>query len=151
MRTENGVMIDLGEVGDVIETADVFAVGFRQFQERLLVDARYDDQNGPLIAVVEPVNSVQERFFWLGARRPTLGMPERFMFFVWPHSVAFLEESGVWKELTRRIREANDLQADEMLAEALATLKAKEREATIAAITGEGYHRVWPSERRRRA
>jgi NADH:ubiquinone oxidoreductase subunit 5 (subunit L)/multisubunit Na+/H+ antiporter MnhA subunit len=45
------------------------------------------------------VASVQERFFWLGQQRPTLGMPKNFMFFAWPHSLRYLEDSGLWRRI----------------------------------------------------
>lgn len=144
MYTENGLMIDLGEVGTVIANADVFVVAFRQFPERLLVDTRWDQRHGPLIAVVEPVNSVQERFFWLGARRPTFGMPQRFMFLPWPHSIAFFEEAGVWAQIAGRLRASGYPEVDALLATALRELKEKEREANLAAIRGEGYRQIWP-------
>ena len=29
MYTENGLMVDVGEIRDIVKTADVFAIGFR--------------------------------------------------------------------------------------------------------------------------
>lgn len=144
MYSENGLLIDLEDVREAVATADVFAVGFRQFPERLFVDTRWNDRHGPFVGVVEPVSSVQERLFWLGARRPSLGMPQRFLFFPWPHSIAFLQESGIWEQIARRVRASGHPQVDAMLEATLRQLKEKEHDANLAAIRGEGYHQIWP-------
>ena len=85
MRSENGVLIDVGEVAGIVDKADVFLVGFANFSERLLVDTRSDERTRPLVKVVASLGSFQERIFWLGQNRPTLGMPKAFSFINWPH------------------------------------------------------------------
>ena len=60
MYTENGLMVDVGEIRDIVKSADVFAIGFRLFPERLLIDTRYDSDETPMVAIVDPVESVQE-------------------------------------------------------------------------------------------
>jgi len=136
MFTENGVVIDLGEVKKAVQQADVFAIGFRLFAERLLVDTRHDEKTPPLVQVVEPVDSVEQRFFWLGQHRPSLGTPERFIFFLWPHSIAFLEQCGVVARIRCRCEATERPEALSMFDRALTDLREKERRATRAAITG---------------
>ena len=41
MFTENGVLIDLEEVGKVVEASDVFTIGFRVFPQRVIIDTQY--------------------------------------------------------------------------------------------------------------
>ena len=53
--TENGMMVDLEELRKVVENADVFAIGFRTFPQRLIIDARSTDSEGTMVRVVEPV------------------------------------------------------------------------------------------------
>jgi hypothetical protein len=148
MATENGVLINTAEVKQVVANADVFAIGFPLFPERLLVDTRSDATTPPMARLVEPVSSVQERFFWLGQHRPSLGMPQRFMFFFWPHSVGFLEESGVWNAIRQRLL-ANEAgqSAVEELDRTLDELKAKERDMYVGAIVGDERHRTLWSAR----
>src|SRR5207247_9264630 len=86
MRSENGILVDVGEVAGIVDKADVLLVGFANFSERLLVDTRSDRQTRPLIRVVPSLGSYQDRIFWLGQNRPTLGMPNGFSFLNWPHS-----------------------------------------------------------------
>lgn len=149
MYTEHGLLVDIKEIDNIVSNADVFAVGFRLFPERLLIDTRYDDGDPqgssatPLVAIVDPVQSVQERFFWLGQQRPTLGMPRNFMFFFWPHSVRYLEESGIWERIKHRVVSSGFGGAAETCDEALRDLLARERKATVEAITGGRYQTLW--------
>ena len=143
MYTENGVLVDIGEIREIVKTADVFAVGFRLFPERLLIDARYDGEETPMVAIVDPVETVQERFFWLGQHRPSLGMPERFMFFFWPHSVGFLEESGLWRAICARVTASGFAGAQETCDAALRDVVTRERAANVDAITGARYQTLW--------
>lgn len=143
MFTENGLMIDLADARTVVARCDVFAIGFRLFRQRLLVDTRWLDDEGPLVTVVEPVASVEERFFWLGQKRPRLGPPQRFTFFLWPHSIAFLESCGIIDAIRQRCQPGRWPQLNGQIREALAELTALERKAIIAAITGRNHHTLW--------
>ncbi len=146
MYTENGLLVDLAEVEKVVDLCDVFTVVFGLFPERLLVDTRCKGEEGPLVALVEPVDSVEGRFFWLGQRRPAFGPPERFMFFLWPHSVEFLEESGVATRIGRRCEATGYPEAVGVFERVMAELRQKEQEATLQAIKGESFRTLWPAE-----
>jgi hypothetical protein len=154
MHTENGLLVDLQEVEDIVTQADVFAVAFRIFPERLLIDTRHDESDPegicglPMVAIVDPVETVQERFFWLGQHRPSLGMPDDFMFFAWPHSIRYLDESGVWNMIRRRIVTSGFPGADETVDAALQDLLSREYRATCDAIRGDRYQTVWSASGR---
>jgi hypothetical protein len=145
--TENGVMIDLDEVRKVVEQCDVFTIGFRLFPDRVIVDTRTSGDEGPMLEVVEPVSTVEERFFWLGQRRPTFGVPERFTFFVWPHSIQHLEESGLMDRIRQRMYPLDESgELGRSVAKSTLRLHALERRATREAITGKNYHTLWARE-----
>jgi len=146
--TENGLLVDLAEVEKVVDLCDVFTVIFRLFPERLLVDGRSSPREGPLVALVEPVATVEERYHWLGRERPSFGPPEHFMFFLWPHSIAFLEQCGVVARIRRRCEAGGGPEAASMFDKALTELGEKERRATLAAITGEDCRTIWPAQER---
>jgi len=141
--TENGMMVDLEEIRRVVDNADVFTIGFRMFPERLIVDARTSDTIGPMVRVVEPVASVEERFFWLGTERPSFGAPENFTFFMWPHSVRYFEESGLGQMIRNRVYGLGFEQVGSEMAEAVVRLKALEQQATFDAIHGRNHHTLW--------
>jgi hypothetical protein len=151
MYTENGLLVDLAEIEHIVSEADVFAMAFRLFPERVLVDTRFDssDPDGPcglpMMAIVDPVQTVQERFFWLGQQRPSLGMPRNFMFFFWPHSIRYLEESGVWDRVRSRVLQAGFDGAAETCDAALRDLYQREYRATCEAIRGATYQTLWAS------
>ena len=154
MHTENGLLVDLKEIHTIVNNADVFAAAFHLFPERLLIDTRFDphDRDGacamPMVAIVDPVATVQERFFWLGQHRPTLGMPKNFMFFFWPHSIRYLEESGVWAAIRERVVSSGFAGAAGTIDAALQDLYARERRANVDAVRGERYQTLWAAERR---
>jgi len=146
--TENGLLVDLAEVEKVVDECDVFTIIFRLFPERLLVDGRVSQRDGPLVALVEPVATVEERYHWLGRARPGFGPPEHFTFFLWPHSIAFLEQCGVAARIRRRCEATDWPGAAAVFDKALTELREKERRATLAAITGEDCRTIWPAQDR---
>ena len=145
MYTENGLMVNLSEVEKVVDQCDVFTVVFRMFPERLLVDTRFTAEEGPLVALVDPVASVEERFYWLGQERPRFGPPERFMFFPWPHSIVFFGQCGIAEHIRRRCEASGWAEAVAMFEKVMADLKEKEQQVTLAAIKGENFHTIWPA------
>lgn len=147
MFTENGVMVDLEELRKIVDECDVFTVGFQLFPERFIVDTRSTESELPMAEVVVPVASVQERFFWLGQRRPAFSAPERFTFFIWPHSIGFFKESGISGRIRDRVGGAESEESSKAMDTALVRLAKLERSAVINAITGENCHTIWPQER----
>lgn len=142
MSTDFG--IDLDEVRRVIEAADVLVVRFSITDRRLLVDARTTDAEGPIVRVVPPVASGEERFKALRALRPNLPPPERILTFQWPRHARSLVESGLWEHLARRVVALGwDGTSDDCEA-AMRELVESERTAERAAIRGgEGFKTLW--------
>ena len=148
MFTENGLMVDLERVQKAVMESDVFTIGFLAFAERLLVDTRtLGERCGPMVALVDPVETVEDRFFWLGQRRPQLGVPERFTFFVWPHSLWLLERHGVVEELRSRCKIELWPEMSRQIDDLLDELRKLESRAVRNAVTGESFHTVWSANR----
>ena len=142
MYGEDGRVVDVEQVREAVAAADVLVVGFRAFAERLLIDSRTNESAGPLVRVVEPLGGVTERMHWLGRHRPQFGLPQRFTFFVWPHSVDFLEASGV----AQMFRDAVVVGGGgEQVDAALHELRALERGARRAAVAGDQWRTLWSS------
>lgn len=146
MYSENGLIADIEKVREVIAEADVFGVGFRFCAERLFVDTRSNAAEEPFIAMVPPLRNMHERMFWLGQQRPSLGAPERFVFFFWPNSVRHFEESGVWEAIRGRIDGSERASIEAKAQRALADLRNLEHGALVAAITGEDHRTLWQHE-----
>lgn len=146
MSDEFGV--DLDEVFKVIADADVLVVRFDIMQKRLLVDFRVKSGVGPMIALVAPAESVEDRFRSIKKLRPDFPFPERVMSFQWPRSMRVLLASGVWQRLVDRL---GALGGDETLEECGRTmqqLENEERGEVARAILGaDHYQTLWERQR----
>ena len=139
MFTENGLTVDMEAVDDLLRRADVLTIGFTTFAERLIIDTRSNEDDGPMVGIVQPVPTVQERYLWLGAHRGTFGAPEGFSFFVWPHTVRGLVERDVLAPMRARL----GLQG-RALDETLHQVMRLERQAMRDAVSGEDtFKTLW--------
>lgn len=143
MLTENGMQLDENALRQVLEQADVLTIGFSTFADRLIIDTRFTDDEGPLVAIVQPVANVQERYLWLGKERGRFGAPQNFSFFVWPHTVRGMVERNALAPLRARLAAASATANDD-LDRALEQLRSLEHQAMAHAIRGgDGWHTLW--------
>jgi len=144
---ENDFGLDLEDIFKVIDSAEVILVRFQIVEQRLLIDARRNSVEGPMMCLVPRAGSSEERFRSLKRLRPRFPVPDRIMSFQWPRQVRSLRASGVWERICGRL---GDTEADgsARCEEVFGELEKLEHEETYAAIRGgEGYETVW--ERRR--
>jgi hypothetical protein len=146
LYSENGVQVDFDEVNRLVDTADVYVVGFGTFQSRLLVDTRSDATEMPLVRVVKPISSPRARLAWLAKRRPSLDEPRAFTFIPWPHSVGFLADTGIWDTICRSVTADIEPAVQEQCDEAFREMRKLDREATLAILKGENCLTLWPRE-----
>jgi hypothetical protein len=132
--------VDLSEVLNVVNTAEVFVVMFQLFERRLLVDTRTSSGEMPMIRMVDRVRSSEERFRELHRIRPRLPSPERIVAFQWHRSIRTLVESGVWAAIESRL---SSLGASEnTIMAVLHELQWEERQEEIKAVRGEEPYRT---------
>ena len=148
MYSEIGVLVDLEDIAKLVADADVFTIGFGTFPERLIVDTRSDLKEAPLVQVVEPAGSPRERLAWLHRRRPSLGVPRAFSFLAWPHSPAFMIESGIWDRIRRRVNADGDISVAAQCEQAIRELRVLDHQASIDLLKGERCLTLWPREER---
>jgi len=136
--------LDLDEVARVIDGAEVLVIRFAILDKRLLLDARTTDDEGPIIAVVEKANSVEERFKSLKKMRPRMPLPEKIMSFMWPRQMETFRASGLQEKIEGRMV---SLGGEKMLDACKAVFDELEREEkaeVVAAIRGgESYQSLW--------
>lgn len=137
---EDDLGVDLSEVLNVVNSADVFVVMFQLFERRLLVDSRTANNESPLIRVVDRVRSSDERFRELQRLRPKLAAPERIVAFQWPRSIRTLVEAGVWDAIQNRVRNLGT--PDSTCLAVLSELRWEERSEEIKAVRGEEPYRT---------
>ena len=135
--------IDLDEVLRNIDTADVMSVYFPMLRRSLLVDARYNDTEGPLVRVVTMVNSIEERFRGLRRMRPRFPRPESITIVPWERPVGGFKRTGALDRLLSRFADEGQGAAIHDARHAYEELEALEAQEIANAITGEGYQSLW--------
>lgn len=146
MYSENGPRVDFAAVDSQLRSADVFVVGFSWFGVRLLIDTRCADDDAPLVEIVEPMGTMQERYAWIAGRRPTFGPPQNFAFWVWPHSVSYLRSSDVLSVVRENLRDWPEALGN--LDDCLDVLASAHTESVREAIRGDGGWRpLWECPR----
>lgn len=141
---DNDYNVDVAEVASTIRTHDVVIIRFITLGERLLLDFRSSDIDGPLVKLVEPVRSVQERYKSLRAMRPRFADPEKIVSVFWPRFARSLEETGVWPEVVRRVIESGHAESVREAEAQLEDVLRKERAHQRDAVSGsDRFRTLW--------
>lgn len=141
---DNGLAVDFDQMAAAVDDGEVIVVGFEMTSKRLLIDLRADDHSPPLMEVVDPLANAQERNEWLSERRPGVPLPERFVFFVWPHSVELLGNSPLFSRSRERVSREQGIDLSNDIEEVRRDLARREQDDTWRALTGgEGYQTLW--------
>ena len=147
---DNDFNIDLVEIASTVRTNDVIAIRFVAVGQRLLPDFRTTEIDGPLVRVVDPVKSVEERYRNLRKLRPRFGPPERIVAIWWPRFASSLETTGVWKEVMERVSESGHVDSVRAAEDTLAELIQMERAQQKDAVRGDGFRTLWSASPSRR-
>ncbi|HET7737674.1 MAG TPA: hypothetical protein VFK32_03785 [Tepidiformaceae bacterium] len=147
---DNDYSADLDEILSTLQTAEVVSVRFVVLGERLLLDFRTSDVDGPLVKVVPRVRSVQERYESLRKMRPRFDDPPRIISIFWPKFASSLESSGVKDAVLERVSESGHPDAVRRAAIAFEELVALERARQMDAVQGEGFRTLWSASARLR-
>ena len=140
VNVQDDLGVDLSEVLQVVNSAEVFVVMFQLFERRLLVDTRTSAGEQPMIRVVDRVRSSEERFRELLRLRPRFGSPEKIVAFQWPRSVRTLIEAGVWEAIEDRLKALGS--TDNALSTVRSELQWEERAEELKAVRGEEPYRT---------
>lgn len=135
--------VDIEEIGRVIDEADVVVVRFQVIAQRLLLDLRGRPGDPPLVRLVSPVNSAEERYRYLQRERPAMPLPDHITVVGWPRYIQVMQDTGLWQRIATRVgHEGGD--AERLCADAFCEVRAAERAEVAAAIRGgEGYEALW--------
>lgn len=150
LQMDNDFSIDLSDIAETIRSSDLIAMRFVSLGQRLLLDFRSSEIDGPMVRVVPPVRSVEERYETLKRLRPRFDAPGKIHALWWPRYTRSLKTTGVWDEVMQRVTEAGHPDAVRRAWEALEQLIAAEDEAQRQAIRGDGYRTLWTATAKRR-
>ena len=139
----HGFELDIDAVNQNIGESEVVSLYFPLLQKTLLVDTRSSDEVGPLVAVVEMVDSTAQRFRSVRRLRPQFQRPESITMIPWVLRVGSLRRTGVWGTLTERLKAYGDPGCVEAAERCLEDLQGLERREVERALTGDQYHTVW--------
>jgi hypothetical protein len=136
--------LDMEEVGRVIDNADVLVVRFAILDQRLLIDTRTNENEGPVIAIVPKAGSVEERFKSLKKMRPRFPLPEKIMSFLWPRHIETFRNSGLAERIESRLVSLGGEEMIPRCRKALEELEREENAEVQSAIRGgETYQTLW--------
>ncbi len=136
--------LDIEEMGRVIDEAGVLIVRFHVIPQRLLVDTRVSGDDEPLIRLVPPVSSAEERYRHLQKLRPGVPLPEQITVLLWPRYIEVMRDAGLWQRLEQRFFELGGADLARRCGEVFEEVRTAERAEVVAAIIGsEGYESLW--------
>jgi len=136
--------MDLGEVMEVIDTAEVLVIRFAILDKRLLIDARHDEVDGPLVKLVPKTSSVEERFRSLREMRSRFPLPEKIVSFSWPRQVETFRLAGLWARIVDRLIASGHAGVKEQCEAVFGELVNEEKAEVMAAIRGgPSYQSLW--------
>ena len=138
-----GFELDIEAVNQNIGEAEIVSLYFPLLQKTLLVDTRSSDEAGPMVAVVEMVDSTAQRFRSVRRLRPQFPRPQSITMIPWVLRIGSLRRTGVWGRLTERLSAHGDAGCVEAAERCLDDLHGLERRELARALTGEQYHTVW--------
>jgi hypothetical protein len=147
---DNDYSIDLDEIAATIRTAEVMTMRFVTVGQRLLMDFRATEIDGPMLKLVDPAKSVQQRYASLRQLRPRFEPPEKIVSIWWPRFASSLATTGIWDDVLERVSASGHADAVRGAAESLAALIEMEREQQRHSITGEGFRTLWSASAKRR-
>ncbi len=137
-------LIDPDEVLRTVRQAEVITFRFLTVTDRLLVDNRYTELDPPMIRLVEPAGSVEERFRSLKRLRPRFRLPDRINAIAWPLTVRAIQEYGIWDAILERIAREGFPEVAQRSSAVLHDLLTRERREVLAAVRGvEPYQPIW--------
>jgi len=140
---DNDYFLDLNEIIATVRSVDVLTFRFVIVSQRLLADCRHTEIDPPMLKLVPPAASVEERFRSLKRLRPRFRLPEKITSIWWPRHVDSLVESGVWGALVDRLVEQGFPDTAQRCEQVLQELRDLERGEVQSAIRGEGYRALW--------
>lgn len=136
--------VDVEGLLRTVQRSDHVIVRFSTLAQRLFVDFRTREGEGPGVFVLPVANTIQERLATIAAARPHFPRPEKLYVMAWPLRVAGLERLGFVEAARQRLASMDAFEQVRDLDRAFRDLQRAEELELRSAITGEGYRTIWP-------
>ncbi len=138
--------VDLKEMANSLDTADVVALYFPLLRKTLIIDARSSAVDAPMVKIVEMVGTAEERFRSLRRLRPRFPRPESLTLIPWPKYVSSLVGLGMWDHVVTRFINLGFPDTVRDCEASLETLTKLEKEEVDRALKGENYKSMWEAK-----
>ncbi|MEX2236978.1 MAG: hypothetical protein WEB00_05520 [Dehalococcoidia bacterium] len=138
--------VDMSEVLNSVQSADVLTIYFPLLRKTLLIDGRSNEHDGPMVALVPMVATPDERLRELRRMRPRFPGPDSITFIPWPKYVDSLERLGVLEKLMARFVDGGYTSLVGECRDAFVELQRLERQEMYNAIKGETYDTLWDAQ-----
>lgn len=135
--------IDLDALMRAVRTNDHLMVRFMTIGQRLFLDYRTSETEGPGAFMLPPANSMADRMSSIAIVRPNFPRPEKLSIIAWPLRVGSLDRLGFIEAARQRLAGVDAFEAVRDLDSAYARLLTAEREEIRRAITGDQYQTIW--------
>ncbi|HEX2916571.1 MAG TPA: hypothetical protein VH186_37775 [Chloroflexia bacterium] len=137
------------QVLTTIDEAEVLTIFFPNLAKALIVDTRRNYEEGPLVKIVNQVNSMEERMAMIEKMRPGMGRVRSIAGIPWTKSIRTLKENGVVTRLEQRLQMAGEdsLNAAQACHKAFEQLQQIEHTQWLDLIKGKNplYKSIWES------
>jgi hypothetical protein len=144
---DNEYYLDREAILRTVREAEVVAFRFVTIPMRLLVDNRFSDTEAPMMKLVPPAASAEERFKSLKALRPRFKLPKNISAIWWPRYIRTLRETGIWDAMVERSVSNGFAEMADECESLFEEMLRMERLEIVNAINGEGYRTLWPARR----
>lgn len=144
---DNEFNLDIGEIIRTVRRSEVVTFRFVTVPQRLLIDNRTNEIDGPLLKLVPKAANAEERFKSLKMLRPRFKLPEKISAIWWPRYIDSLAGTGIWDAIVDRLEATGFTESPEQARLLFSELVAMERGEISNAIAGEGYKTLWPATR----
>ena len=139
-------VLDLENVIESIDTAEVLALSFPTFNKSLVMDTRSNPYDGPLVCIQPMVSSPRERIRSIRKMRSGFPWIDTLTVIPWLRYVDSLVTLGVWDRIMRRLAVAGHSDPLTTCDALLRDLRRLERDEMAAVLRGDNYHTIWSAE-----
>jgi hypothetical protein len=136
-------VLDIEDVNDSVEHAEVMSLSFPKFNQALVIDTRSNSAEGPLVCIMPMVGSPQERIRSIHKVRTGFPRIESLTVIPWPRYVDSLVSLGVWDRIKDRLAASGHNAPNAACDALLKDLRRLEKEEIAAVLTGDNYHTIW--------
>lgn len=143
MLDGTGLEVDIEAIKRNVAEAEIISLYFPILRKTFLLDTRTDGNVGPLVCLVEMVDSGQERLRSIRRMRPQLPRPGSITMIPWLGRVESLQTRGVWASLLARLATCGDERCIKLARACFEELQQHERRELRRVITGEQHRTLW--------